>query len=107
MEASIQRAAKVLGANSVQSAGAYFSFACQGAAGGELKVSMSGAQQRLMAVLKDAAGVTRSTVDIGPISHVTEDAESPGRVTVHAGHMLVHLDSQPSLAIEITSAPIG
>jgi hypothetical protein len=104
MEASIQRAAKVLGASSVQSAGAYFSFASQGAGGDELAVSMSGAQQRLMVVLKDAAGVTRSTVDVGPVSHVTEDVEHPGRVTVHVGHVLVHLDSQPTFGVEITSA---
>lgn len=104
MEASIQRAAKVLGASAVQGAGPNFSFASQGPGGDELAVSMSGAQQRLMAVLKDAAGVTRGTVDVGPVSHVTEDPEHPGRVTVHVGHVLVHLDSRPTLGIGIVSA---
>lgn len=104
MENSIRRAAKVLGANSVESVGGHYSFAAEGAQGGRLKVSVSSAQQRLMAVLQDAAGVTRATVDVGPVAHVTEDAAAPGRVTVHTGHLLIHLDSQPSLAIEVVTA---
>lgn len=104
MEASIRRAAKILGANTVESAAGTFSFAAEGNQGGRLKVSVTGTQQRLMAVLKDASGVTRATVDIGPIAHVTESDDTPGRVTVHCGHFLVHLDSQPSLGIEVVTA---
>lgn len=104
MEQTIRRAAKVLGASTVEASASGFRFAVEGDQGGRLSVSMGGAQQRFMAILKDAAGITRCTVDVGPVTSVTEDSAFPHRVVVHTGNMLIQLDTAPTLAIEILSA---
>lgn len=101
MQETARRAAKILGANTVQSAGSNFAFEVEGDQGGRLKVSVGGDNQRLMAVLKDGAGITRATVDCGPVTHVTEHDEFPHRVTVHVGHLRVHLDGLPTVGIEV------
>ena len=103
MDFTYTRLAKVLGASAVEGSGPNARFEVRGPAGGVLKVSAEGNEQRVMAVLKDAAGVTRCTVDVAPVTHCTEDPNFPGRVTLHVGHMLVVIDSQPSLAIEVTT----
>ena len=54
-----------------------------------------------MATLVDANGITRCSVDVAPVSKVKEDLSFPGRVTLYVGKTLVHIDSQPSLAIEL------
>jgi len=103
MDFTYTRLAKVLGATAVEGSGPNARFAVHGPAGGVLKVSAEGNEQRVMAVLLDAAGVTRCTVDVAPVTHVTEDPGFPGRVTLHVGSTLVIIDSKPSLAIEVTS----
>ena len=54
----------------------------------------------------DAAGVTRVTVDVAPVSHVKEDPSFPGRITLHVGKQLIYIDSRPTLSIEIVSAEV-
>lgn len=103
METTISMLAKHLGATGVESVGGDARFAVEGAQGGHLKVSISGRQQRFMAVLSDAAGVTRCTVDVAPVAHVTEDPAFPGRITLHVGKNLIHVDTKPSLAIEVVT----
>lgn len=103
MEDTIRRLAKVLGAQGLESAGHDTRFYVDGADGSRVKVSIEGEQQRLMAVLTDAAGVARCDLDVAPIKKVSEDPEFPGRVTLHVGTMLVHLDSKPTLAVELVS----
>lgn len=103
MELTVSLLAKTLGATGVESAGGDARFAVQGKQGGHLKVSVSARQQRFMCTLTDGAGVVRSTVDVGPVAHVTEDPAFPGRVTLHVGRNLIHIDTLPSLAIEIAS----
>lgn len=101
MEETIRRVAGVLGAKGLESVRHDSRFVVEAADGAQLKVSIEGAQQRLMAVLNDKEGVVRMTVDLAPITKVTEDTSTPGRVTLHVGHMLLHLDSKPTLAIEL------
>ena len=103
MEQTIRRLAKVLGASGIESAGHDTRFVVEGAQGGRLQVSVEGAQQRLMAVLKDAQGVVRCTLDLAPIRAVTEDKQFPHRITLHVGSMAVHLDAEPTLAVECLS----
>lgn len=103
METTVRRLAKILGASGVEAAGHDARFKVEGAGGDCLRVSVEAQQQRLMAVLADSSGATRCTVDIAPISRVTEDPSAPGRATVHIGRMMIHLDSQPALSIEIIS----
>jgi hypothetical protein len=103
MDFTYQRLAKVLGATAVEGSGPNARFMVHGPAGGLLKVSVEGNEQRVMAVLTDAAGVTRCTLDVAPVTHATEDAAFPGRVTLHVGNLLIRLDSQPSLAVEVTT----
>ncbi len=103
MEATVARFAKILGANEVDIAGHDVRFAVDGAQGGRLRCSFEGDQQRFMGVLIDANGVTRASLDLAPITHVTEDRAYPGRVTLHVGHCRVHIDSKPTLAIEMES----
>lgn len=106
MENTIRRMAKVLGACAVEASGHDARFEVSNASGERLRVSLKGDQQRLMAALCDPTGQTRCTVDVAPIAHVTEDPGAPGRATVHIGRMQIHIDSQPSLAIEIISSDI-
>lgn len=103
MEDTIRRLAKVLGAQGLEGAGHDTRFFVDGDDGSRMKVSIEGAQQRLMAVLLDAHGVVRCDLDIAPVKKVSEDAGFPGRVTLHVGTMLLHLDSKPTLAVELVS----
>ena len=103
MDATVALLAKHLGSQGVEAAGADARFYVDGPEGARLKVSIEGGQQRFMAVLVDGAGVTRCTVDLAPIAHVVEDPGYPGRVTLHIGLHLVHIDTKPTLAIEVVS----
>ena len=103
MDSTVARFAKVLGANEVQVAGHDVRFAVDGSEGGRLRVSFEGDQQRLMGVLIDGKGITRCTVDVAPVTKVMENPSFPGRVTLQVGHCLIHIDSKPTLAIEIES----
>lgn len=103
MENTIARMAKRLGATSVEAIGHDARFAVVGATGGRLTVSVEGQSQRLMAVLLDANGVTRCSIDIAPVSRVVEDESVEGRVTVMVQRMAIQIDSKPTLAIEINS----
>lgn len=107
MEQTIRTLARKLGATGIESAGHDTRFVVEGAEGGRLQVSVEGAQQRLMGVLKDANGIARCTVDLAPIRSVTEDKAFPHRITLHIGSVLIHVDAQPTLAIEIVSATDG
>ena len=103
MEDTISLMAKRLGASSVEAIGPDARFAVLGANGGRLTVSVEGRQQRFMAVLLDAAGVTRCSIDVAPVARVVEDPSTPGRVTLMAGRMAIHIDSRPTLAIAIAT----
>ena len=103
MEDTIRRLAKLLGAQGLESAGHDTRFFVDGADGSRFRVSIEGAQQRLMGVLTDAHGVARCDLDVAPIKKVSESADFPGRVTLHVGTMLVHIDSKPTLAVELVS----
>ncbi len=103
MNDTFKHMARVLGASGVEGAGHDARFMVDGPQGGKLKVSLEGDVQRIMATLNDAAGVTRVTIDVAPVAKAVEDPETPGRVTLHVGGVMIHLDSKPSLAIEIVS----
>jgi hypothetical protein len=103
MEITYQQLAKVLGADAVECYGPDVRFAVHGSDGAALKVSIEGHNQRFMAVLTDAAGVTRCSVDIAPVSRVVEAKGFPGRVTLLAGQLKISFDSKPTLAVEIES----
>jgi hypothetical protein len=103
MDSTVARFAKVMGASEVQVAGHDVRFAVDAGEGGRLRVSFEGDQQRLMGVLIDANGVTRCSIDVAPVAKVVEDRSMPGRVTLHIGHCRIHIDSKPTLAIEIES----
>ena len=104
MDATLQRLIKILGATSVETYGHDTRFVVEGKAGGRLHVNVEAASQRVMAVLKDGQGVTRCTVDLAPVHHVLESKEFPHRITLRVGRNLaVHLDSDPSLAIELVT----
>ena len=103
MALTISTLAKHLGATGLETAGSDARFAVPGREGGQLKVSVFGGQQRFMGVLSDAAGVVRCSVDVAPVAHVTEDAAFPGRVTLHVGRALLHIDTVPSLAIAVAT----
>lgn len=103
MEQTISRLAKILGASGVESVGPDSRMVVEGAAGGRLELSIGGRTQRVMAVLKDAAGITRCTLDVGPVTHATDEKGFPRRVTLHVGKMLIHLDAEPTLAVEVIS----
>lgn len=105
METTISRLAKILGASGLEGSGHDARFAVEGARGGRLKIAIEGAQQRFMGVLMDEAGVTRATIDVAPVTSVTEDPNFPGRVTLHFGKILIHIDSKPTLAIEVLTTP--
>ena len=103
MRDTVRHLAKVLGATGTEGAGNDARFAVDGADGARLKVSVEGDAQRLMAVLVDPRGVTRCTLDVAPVAKAVEDASTPGRVTLHVGKLHVHLDSRPTLAIEVVT----
>ena len=101
MEITYQQLAKVLGADALESYGADVRFAVHGADGTALKVSIEGREQRFMAVLTDAGGVTRCSVDVAPVTKMVEAKGFPGRVTLLAHNMRISFDCKPTLAIEI------
>lgn len=103
MDDTIRRLAKVLGASGLEGLGHDGRFAVEGADGSLLKVVIEGAHQRFLAELKDAKGVLRADLDLAPVSRVSEDPAVPGRVTLHVGTLLVHVDTKPALAIELVS----
>lgn len=103
METTVSIMAKVLGAHGVEASGSDARFAVEGNDGSILKVSIEGHTQRFMAVLLDAAGVARLSIDVAPVSHVLQDPAFPGRVTLHVQNQRVHIDSKPTLAVEIVS----
>jgi hypothetical protein len=98
---TITRFAKILGGNEIDIAGHAVRFAVDGPQGGRLRVSFEADSQRFMGVLIDGEGVTRVTMDLAPVAHITEDKGYPGRATLHIGQVQVHIDSRPTLAIEI------
>lgn len=98
---AIKRFAKTLGASEINIAGHDVRFAIDGDGGGRLRVSFEADSQRFMGVLIDGAGVTRCTIDVAHVAHITDDRGHPGRATLHIGKMKVHIDSRPTLAIEI------
>ena len=104
MDTTVSLMAKTLGAHGVESAGADARFAVEGSDGSVMKVSLEGRQQRFMAVLIDAAGVTRASLDVAPVSHVVDDKSTAGRITLHVGKHRIHIDSQPTPAIEMVTA---
>lgn len=101
MELTVSLLAKHLGATGVESSGGDARFAVHGPQGGHLRVSLSAKQQRFMCVLSDANGVTRCSVDVAPVAHATQDPAFPGRMTLHVGKMQIHIDTLPSLAVEV------
>jgi hypothetical protein len=103
MDNTISRMAKILGASGVEASGHDASFEVGNTSGERLRVTLHGDSQRLMAVLQDPTGQTRCTVDVAPVARVTETPTAPGRATVHIGRLQIHIDSQPSLSIEIVS----
>ena len=103
METTVRRLAKILGASGVEGAGHDARFIVEGVNGDCLRVSVEAQQQRLMAVLQDGSARTRCTVDVAPVTRVTEDVNAPGRATIHIGNMMIHIDSDPALAIEIVT----
>jgi hypothetical protein len=106
MDSTVARFAKILGACEVQISGHDIRFAVDGPQGERLRVSFEGDQQRLMAVLIDDRGVTRATIDVAPVTKIDEDRGFPGRITLHVGHTAIHIDSKPTLAIEIESEAV-
>jgi hypothetical protein len=103
MDDTIRRLTKVLGATGVESMGHDTRFTVEGADGSKLKVNIEAQQQRFMAVLVDAKGVTRATVDVAPVKTASEDPNYPGRVTLHLATHQLHVESKPSLAVELVS----
>lgn len=103
MDSTVALLAKILGAKGVEGSGSDARFAVESPEGGRLKVSVGGRTQRFMATLIDANGVTRASIDVAPVTHVREDQGFPGRVTLQVGKTLIHIDSQPSLAIELST----
>lgn len=107
MDSTIRRMATILGASGVEASGHDASFEVASASRERLRVTLQGDSQRLMAVLQDPTGKTRCTVDVAPVARVTETPAAPGRATVHIGRLQIHVDSQPSLSIEIVSTDAG
>lgn len=103
MDDSIRRLAHILGATELEGGGGVVTFLVNGADGGKMKVRIESAQQRFMAVLQDAKGVTRADVNIAPVKSVREDPSFPGRIILFLGAVRVQVDSKPSLAIEVLS----
>ncbi len=103
MDDTIRRMAKVLNGRGLEITGPDARFEVQDSQGSRLKVSVEGAQQRMMGVVIDPQGVTRTTFDVAPIASVLESPKIPGRITLVVGALAVQIDSQPLLALEIVS----
>ena len=106
MEDTVRRLAKHLGASSVEGTGHGASFMIEDGQGAQLRLNIEGTGQRVMAVLDDPDGTTRCSLDLAPVSEAFEDADFPGRVNLRVGNQLVHIDSQPSLGIEVESIAV-
>lgn len=104
MDDTLRRLAKLLGARGVEGTGGDARFSVDGADGSRLKVSIDGARQRFMCVLQDGSGVTRVDLDVAPVKKAAEDPSFPGRVTFHVGMLTIHVDSKPTLAVEVVTA---
>jgi hypothetical protein len=104
MEDTIRRLAHVLGGSGMESLGHDHRFYVEGSDGSRMKVLIEAGQQRLIAELTDPKGIPRGEIDVGPIRKVTEDPGLPGRITLHCGTLAIHLDSQPALALAVTSS---
>ncbi len=105
MEDTIKRLAKVLGATGLESVGHDARFTVEGGDGLKLDVSIEGTQQRFIATLIDGKKVPRAALDVAPLRKVTEDPKVPGRVTLHVGAMMIHVDTKPGLALALVSEP--
>jgi len=103
MQSTYSRLTKVLGATEVEGAGGDLRFAVHAPDGAVLKVSVAGHDQRFMGVVMGPNGVVRADIDVAPVTHVTEDANFPGRITLHVGTMKIHIDTKPTLAVEIVT----
>lgn len=103
MEETVRQLAKFLGATSVEAAGHDAIISVRDSKGAELRLSIKGSSQRMMAVLKDPSGTTRCSLDLAPVTIAFEEREYPGRVTLRVGYQLVHLDGQPEVGIEVES----
>ncbi len=103
---TVSRMAKTLGGSGVEGVGHDARFLVEQNDGSRLRVSLESVQQRFISELVDSSGTTRVTLDVGPVSHVTEDAKrSPGRLTLHFGNTVILIESQPTLAIQIIAKP--
>jgi hypothetical protein len=58
-----------------------------------------------MVTLRDGQGVVRCSLDMAPVSECFEEPEFPGRVTLRVGNQLLHMENDPSLAVELESIP--
>lgn len=103
MENTVHRLAQILGASGVEVAGHDARFAVKDASGAVLKVSIEGDEQRFMCVLKDSAGETRCSIDVGRVTHVREEKGFDGRVRLELGKLMLVIDSKPTLAVEIVT----
>lgn len=106
MEETIRRLTRILGATSVQAAGRDSMFEVRDARGAILRCDIRLSTQHVMLVLLDPGGVTRCSIDTGPVSEAFEQPDVPGRVTLRVGNQLIHLDGQPSVGIEIESIAV-
>ncbi|RMG09053.1 MAG: hypothetical protein D6731_20520 [Planctomycetota bacterium] len=105
MEETIRRLTKVLGAASVEVSGHDARFSVEEDGGAKLHVNIEGDPQRVMVTLRDGEGKLRCSLDVAPVSEAFEEPDFPGRVTLRVGNQLLHLDSDPSLAVELESIP--
>lgn len=103
---TVSRMAKTLGGSGVEGVGHDARFLVDGTDGSRLRVSLESVQQRFISELVDASGTTRVTLDVGPVSQVTEDAKrAPGRLTLHFGNTVILIESQPTLSIQVIAKP--
>lgn len=103
---TISRMAKTLGGSGVEGVANDARFLVEGHDGSRLRVALETVQQRFISELVDASGTTRVTLDVGPVSNVTEDAKRhPGRLTLHFGSTVILIDSQPTLTVQVIAKP--
>jgi hypothetical protein len=105
MEATIRRLAKVLRASAIEASGNDARFSVEDDTGAKLHVSIEGHQQRVMVTLRDGGGVVRCSLDMAPVSEAFEEPKFPGRVTLRVGNQLIHVENEPTLAVEMESIP--
>ena len=107
MEEAIRRLTKYLGASLVEVAGHDVRFMVEGDRGAKLRVNIEGDQQRFMATLMDKTGVVRCSLDLAPISEAFQTPGHEDRVTLRVGNQLLHIDSKPSLGLEVESIDLN